>query len=248
MTSALARLVFAVFNLLSRCSSNKSESHHPLMPFAPRSENTCSHVPVRRRLPKQSSPPGRPYHGVSRPFDALSNKQRPTPRLPRPGCAAPSGFLNLLALCSAHCPPSPISCRWRPWAFTYRGLLLDRSEHHLPMMRYPPCRIPIRVLELSSPRLRGFGATAESVALRRFYPRPQSPCPSWCCPLRGITPVGSRPLALPSGLLSWASIERRRAETRCRSTCSSKCQRTGEVGPLFPGNLPSVRSLIHTHS
>jgi hypothetical protein len=169
-TSALTRLVFAVFDLLSGCNSNKFKSHRPLVPFASRSENTCSTVPARRRLPKQSPSYGRPYHGVSRPFDALSIEQRPTPCLPRPGCAAPSGFLSLLTLYSAQCPSSLVSCRWRPWAFTYRGFLLDLSEHHLPMMHYPPCRFPTRVRGRSSPRLRGFGAVAESVALRQFYP------------------------------------------------------------------------------
>jgi hypothetical protein len=71
------------------------------------------------------------------PFNALNIKQRPTPSLPRLSCAASSGFLNLLTLCSARCPSSLVSCWWRPWAFTYRGLLLDSSDFHFPAVIVP---------------------------------------------------------------------------------------------------------------
>jgi hypothetical protein len=179
----------------SRSCSSELDPDHPLMHFASRSENTFTNVsdpssPAEADVPVRTTLPWG--------FLALRRFKRWAATCTvssRPGCAASSGFLNLLTLHSAHRPSDLVSCRWRPWAFTYRGFLLDRSEHHLPVTRYPPCRFLTCVRERSSARLRGFGAAAESITLGRFYPRPQSPCLSWCCPLRGITPVGSRPRA-----------------------------------------------------
>jgi len=147
------------------------------MPLVSRSENTCTSVSSRLRPPKRSTPPEPPFHGVLWPYDALNNEQRPTPCLPRPGCAASSGFLNLLTLYSAQCPSSLVSCWWRPWAFTYRGLLLDGSEPHLPVTRYPSCRSSPRVRRPSPPRLQGFSASIESVALGAVLPTAPEPVP-----------------------------------------------------------------------
>jgi hypothetical protein len=49
-----------------------------------------------------------------------------------PGCAAPIGFLSLLAPCSSRGPSSLVSCWWRPWGSPFRGLFLLRSRHGLP--------------------------------------------------------------------------------------------------------------------
>jgi hypothetical protein len=45
-----------------------------------------------------------------------------------PGCAAPSGFLSLLALHSSRSPSGFVSRRKRPWASPFRGLLLSRGR------------------------------------------------------------------------------------------------------------------------
>lgn len=47
------------------------------------------------------------------------------------GCAAPSGFLSLLALCSSRVRSGFVSRRWHPWGCPFRGLLLSRRRHCL---------------------------------------------------------------------------------------------------------------------
>jgi hypothetical protein len=49
-----------------------------------------------------------------------------------PDCAAPSGFLSLVTLCSSRGPSGFVSCQWRPWGSPFRGLFLPRSRHGLP--------------------------------------------------------------------------------------------------------------------
>jgi hypothetical protein len=88
----------------------------------PRYSSSCANSRVRRPMAvrRQSAKPGGPSVG----FGALRRSQKRAATctgLTSPGCAAPSGFLNLLTRCSTRNPSGLVSCRSRPWASTFRG-------------------------------------------------------------------------------------------------------------------------------
>jgi hypothetical protein len=88
----------------------------------PRYSSFCANSRVRRPMAvrRQSADPGGPSVG----FGALRRSQKRAATctgLASPGCAAPSGFFNLLTRCSTRNPSGLVSCRSRPWALTFRG-------------------------------------------------------------------------------------------------------------------------------
>jgi hypothetical protein len=76
-------------------------------------------------------------------FDGPSTLSRHA-GLTSPDFAAPSGFLNLLALCSARIPSGLVSCRSRPWASSiFRGFPSKGAR--------PASRVATRCLPKATP-------------------------------------------------------------------------------------------------
>jgi len=124
--------------------------------------------------------------------------------LSSPGSATPSGFLNLLASCSARSPPSLVSCRWRSWVFTFEGfpsqvavsLLVTQRPAPLPVHRCSyrqasdfadTCPAMSSEDSITPTPVQGFGHPVSPL------PRPaltgaRDPCLPWRLPPRGLFP------------------------------------------------------------
>lgn len=102
---------------------------NPLMPLVSRTEYESEPTCPFPTTPEDGKPKtdaefdGRPFHGVLVPYDAYRIEQRPTPGFPGPGCAAPTGFLNLL---------TPYSTRNLPALFHAGNALGLRSSEDSP--------------------------------------------------------------------------------------------------------------------
>lgn len=101
------------------------------------------------------------------PFDDIQFRKRPTPGLPPPGCAAPSGFLNLSTLSSArtclalfHASATKV-CSFRGFPFAIASNALRRP---LPLLLFSG-----KSLDLSS-QLQGFVHSRSPCHLARCYP------------------------------------------------------------------------------
>jgi hypothetical protein len=92
-----------------------------------------------------------------------------------PGCAASSGFLGLLTLCSACIRSRLVSCGWRPWASNLQRFSLPDSEERLttpyPFMLFPARILGQRTIRLSmTPQLQGFAQSRSPFRQTRCYP------------------------------------------------------------------------------
>ena len=102
------------------------------------------------------------------PFGAFKTRTATCTGLASPGCAASSGFLNLLTPYSVLAPSGLVSCQWHPWALGLQSLSLavarSASRPLVPLM-------PLAV------RSRSSRFAPESTRLQGFE-HPSGPCPS----------------------------------------------------------------------
>lgn len=146
--------------------------------------STCADVSGVATL--RRSPDGPPV-GFGDP-STLQEESSDSRRASTPGYATPSGFLNLLTLYSALDPSGLVSCRWRPWVFTFSGFPCAVAS--VPFRRpfssvsfQPPDQGRVR-RDFEDLRTRGVRC-AEPV-----LPGLQRPIRSWLSPLRGLHLVG----------------------------------------------------------
>lgn len=90
-------------------------------------------------------------HGVPCPLWRLRKREATCTGFASPGCAAPSGFLSLLAPHSSRGPAGSVSHRQHLWGFPFRGSFFPRSQCHL-SVHLPSLALPAAGRVRSDPR------------------------------------------------------------------------------------------------
>jgi hypothetical protein len=191
------------------CDESHTPSSHALaLTFRDRPEQVARSSAMSKTTPRRYERPSMGFVALRR----LKKQAATNIGLTAPDCAAPSGFLSLLTLCSARNPSRLVSCEWRPWASTYRGFPcpVARRTSRPPC---PSCRSSLRRRnqqadpDSATPRLQGLTHPVSPYRRTRCYPTNAGRSSPSLAPLRGFHPSGLGPV-LPRDLLSWAFTSR----------------------------------------
>ena len=162
-----------------------------------------------------------------------------------PGCAAPSAFLKLLALCSTRPGPALFRAGNAHGFFTFRGFPPPVAGPPLDDPR-PSCRFHVRkesALERAETTAARGSRVLECIRWIRsrgpVLPGDPRPILSWRFPFEVLTLRASAPCFHGTSSHGLRYIARRLPAYR--HTCSTECQRTAGRRVLFRERPPSVR-------